>query len=83
MCMYINIRRAFGPGSVRSPAMTSFLVSLLTPLPPQWILGAHNGHANLPRSLPRATLKITKTTTGALPNRPDQRTNMSNSILEI
>ena len=28
-------------------------------------------------------MKITKTITGALPNRPDQRTNMSNSILEI
>ena len=78
-----SIRRAFGPGRVRSSAMTSFLVSLLTPLPPQWISGAQNGHVNRRHSLPRATLKITKTITGALPNRPDQRTNMSNSILEI
>ena len=81
--IYIHIRRAYGPGRVRSRAMTSFLVSLLTPLPPQWILGAHNGHVNRSYCIQRATLKITKTITGAQPNRPDQRTNMSNLIFEI
>ena len=52
-----------GPGRVRSWAMTSFLVFLLTPLPPQWILGVQSAHTNQRYSLLRATLKITKTTT--------------------
>ena len=73
----------YGPGLVRSHAMTYFLVSLLTSLPPQWILGAHNGPPNRGTCLPRATLKLTKTITGALPNRPDQISNLSSSILAI
>ena len=67
-----NIRRAIGPGRVRSSATTTFLLSLLAPLPPQWILGFPSTHSNLPYCVPGATLKVTKTITGAQPNRPDQ-----------
>ena len=80
--MYI-IRRAIGTARVRYSAMTSFLVSLLTPLLPQWILGAQNGRTHRGTCLPRATLKITKTIAGAQPNRPDPITNLSSLILEI
>ncbi len=72
-----------GPGRVRSAAMTHFLLSLLTPLPPQWTLGVQSTTVNVCHSLLRATLKITKTTTGAEPNRPDQIYSMIKIILEI
>ena len=61
-----------GPGRVRSSAMTHFLLSLLTPLPPQWTLGVQSTTANQSYSPLRATLKITQTITRAVPNRPDQ-----------
>merc|ERR1712216_519130 len=78
-----NIRRAFGPGRVRSWARTPFLVFWLTPLPPQWTLGVQITRLNQLYCLLRATLKITETCTGAEPNRPDQRTIMNKIIVEI
>ena len=83
ICIYKLIRRAFGPGRVRSPARTSCLVFWLTPLPPQWTLGVQIGLVNQCRSLLTATLQITKTCTGAEPNRPDQITIMGKIIVEI
>ena len=71
------IRRAFGPGRVRSRARTPYLLFWLTPLSPQWTLGVQIGPVNQSYSLLTATLKITKTITGALPNRPDEITIMS------
>ena len=78
-----KIRRAFGPGRVRSRARTPFLVFWLTPLPPQWTLGVHIGHPNQGHSLFTATLQITKTCTGAEPNRHNEITIMNQIGLEI
>ena len=79
MCIfvYITVRWAYGLGRVRSSARTHFLTLSVTPLPPQWILGVQSAHAKVNNLQLRATLKITKTITGALPNRPDQITILS------
>ena len=55
----------------------------LTPLPPQWTLGVQITRLNQWYCLLRATLEITKTCTGAEPNRPDQITIMGKIIVEI
>ena len=52
--------------------MTPFLLSLVTPLTPQWIWGVQSAHLNQCTGLLWGSLKITTTITGALANRPDQ-----------
>ena len=60
-----KIRRSIGPGRVRSLAITLFLISLLTPLPQQWILWVQSAHVNRRYCRLRATSKANKTFTGA------------------
>ena len=67
-----KIRRAYGPGRVRSEARSHYLLFLVAPLPPQWISGPQSTHTDDGNGLRWATLQITETITWALPNRPDQ-----------
>ena len=63
--MYIHIytsvhtymHLAIGQGRVRFSSATLFLLSLLTPLPPQRILGAQSTHSNQRYSLHWVTLR--------------------------
>ena len=81
--MQMQIRRAYGPGRVRSWARSHYTLFLVAPLPPQWISGPQMTHPDAWRGLRWATLQITETITWALPNRPDQISTMSQFQTEI
>ena len=78
-----KIRRASGPGRVRSLARTHYLLLFVTPLPPQWISGPQMTHVDDGHGLRWATLQITETITWAQPNRPDQIVDMNQIDAEI